>query len=104
MPPRKTNGVGPAGNDLRALIRREREKRGLSLRGLSQSMTEAGWPIALTGISNIEVGRRQASVDDAVAFATVLRFRLDRLLPFDVCATCQNEPPDGFACNTCGRG
>ncbi len=96
---------GPAGEFVRANVRRLREAAHLSLRDLSDLMGEAGRPMLPSGINRIEQGARRVDVDDLVVLAKVLGVRPDELLtPFEleICANCDNEPPVGFTCQTCG--
>jgi len=96
---------GPVGETVRTNIRRLRETKHISLRGLSTMMGDADWPILASGIGRIELGTRRVDVDDLVVFARVLGVRPEELLaPIEptVCANCDNDPPAGFTCQVCG--
>ena len=96
---------GPVGETVRTNVRRLRETKHISLRGLSAMMGDAGWPMLASGISRVENGTRRVDVDDLVVFAKVFGVRPAELLaPIEptVCANCDNDPPTGFTCQTCG--
>ncbi|MDX1882258.1 helix-turn-helix transcriptional regulator [Mycolicibacterium sp. 120270] len=71
MPTRRV-GIGPTGETVRANVAAVRNRRRLTLRDLSEKMTEVGWPMAHATISEIEKGARRCDVDDLVALATAL--------------------------------
>lgn len=70
--PEKKNPLGPTGEQVRANIKRLREKRGLSYRELSERLTAAGRPIPTLGLSRIEKGERRVDTDDLMALSIVL--------------------------------
>lgn len=85
------------------LVAARRAKK-VSAQKLADGMTAAGYPINRSVIANLESGRRaEVSVGHLAAAALVLGLDaaaiLRRAAP---CPKCQNEPPPGFACKTCG--
>ncbi len=85
--------MGPAGRAVAANLRRLREARGHSLRGLSDKMRQAGRPLSADAINKIENGRppadggpeagapvRRVDADDLVALAVVLNVAPNALL------------------------
>lgn len=84
-----------------ARVREERHARKLSGQKLADAMSAAGFSISRSVLANVEGGRvREISVDFAATAALILRVPLLSLLP--KCITCNDEPPAGFTCNTCG--
>lgn len=63
---------GPTGERLAQNVARLREARGISLRTLSERLSELGRPILPSGLSKIEQGDRRVDVDDLVALAVAL--------------------------------
>ena len=48
---------------------------------------------------------RKIGIDDVVRIAGVLGVTIEDLIrPIPPCETCGDAPPEGFTCNTCGRG
>lgn len=100
---RKTNGIGEAGRNLAANLRRFRDGQGISTTALSTLLTDQGRGISATGITKIEGLARKVDVDDLVALAYVLAVSpIDLLSPAPVCPRCEGSPPTGFSCRTCG--
>lgn len=91
-------------------IRAHRERLGLSRDELAERCAGHGRPeLSSAAIINIETGRRNAdtgqrrreiSIDELVVFEKALGVRL--FSPRPPCGTCQDSPPAGFACRTCG--
>lgn len=71
---------GTVGATVAAQVRRLREHRGLSLRGLSEKMSAIGRPVLPSGLSKIEAGDRRVDVDDLAALATALNVEVNQLL------------------------
>ena len=70
---------------LPARIAYERERRGWSYEGLAQRMTEAGCPIAPSGIYKTEQQGRRVVVEELVGYSRVFGIPVERLLlPADV--------------------
>lgn len=70
---------------------------------LSDALVQAGRPIRQTAIVRLEKQKRQVTVDDLAALASVLGVTPAQLLePPTECATCHGTPPPGFACTECG--
>jgi len=64
--------LGPAGEQIKASIRRAREQVGLTYVELSKRLEEIGRPIPVLGLRRIEAGERRVDVDDLEALAYVL--------------------------------
>jgi transcriptional regulator with XRE-family HTH domain len=72
------------GDVFRRRLRETRKLRGLNQRELADMMTAAGHSLDHTQISKIETGAREASWDEIVALAHVLREPVARLVaPYD---------------------
>ena len=78
-------------------IRRERERRGWSMRDLG---SKCG--VNASTILRVEQGRDMA-LSSAVAVAGALGLGMDWLLAETHCGTCDGMPPAGFICSECGR-
>jgi transcriptional regulator with XRE-family HTH domain len=65
-------GIGPIGEAVRVNVAAMRKTRGVTLRDLSEKMTETGHPMAHNTINEIERGARRVDVDDLVALAAAL--------------------------------
>lgn len=87
-------------------IRIARIDLGMSQAGLAQRMTEAGCTVRTSGVWKIEHGYRNGlTVDEAVAFARVLRMPIERLLgPGPACMVCDDVPGVDVVCFNCGLG
>jgi len=89
-------------------VRRLREARGLSLRGLTRKVVENGHRMNPSSLCRIEIGThatggfRPVTVDELVALAKVFELPPERLLAEPKCHACLDSPPAGFACRTCG--
>jgi transcriptional regulator with XRE-family HTH domain len=89
-------------------LKRLRAARGLSQRRLVALAQEKGFRLNHASYSRIELGRnakgglRAVTVDELVAYATVLEVRPERLLEEPTCLACCGAPPAGFACRECG--
>lgn len=73
--PKKTapsTRLGPAGEAVRANVRRLRDAQGVSAAELSKKLDSLDRPIPLIGIQRIEAGTRRVDADDLVALAVVL--------------------------------
>jgi transcriptional regulator with XRE-family HTH domain len=79
-------------------LKRERERRGWSMRNLS---TRSGTTI--NSISRAERGG-DVNLSTAIAMATALGLPLGVLLGEKECARCDGKPPAGFICMACGQG
>lgn len=95
--------LGPAGQAVRANVRRLRQAQRLTTSDLSAKLTAHGRPILPNGITKIEQGGRRVDVDDLAALAATLDVTAQSLLtdPFE-CPNCRNAPSAGFTCSTCG--
>ncbi|MCZ4077288.1 helix-turn-helix transcriptional regulator [Rhodococcus sp. H36-A4] len=72
--------LGPTGETVRENIARIRRERNLTLRSLSERLTEVGRPISNSSISQVETGSRRVDVDDLLAFAVALDVSPNMLL------------------------
>ncbi|MBJ8344825.1 helix-turn-helix domain-containing protein [Antrihabitans sp. YC2-6] len=72
--------IGPSGETARANIARIRRDRGITLRELSQQMSEGDRPLSYPTLSQIETGARRIDVDDLVALAIALDVSPNTLL------------------------
>ncbi len=83
-------------------MRQKREVLGFSQKRLARAVTlERGWTEQAT-IARIETGKRGVSLGDAIALARALGCELDDLLTPVECEACKDNPPAGYACQTCG--
>lgn len=87
-------------------IRIARLDLGMSQQGLAARLTDAGCRISTAGVWKVESGYRNGlTVDEAVAFARVLRMPIERLLePGPACMVCDDVPGIDVACYSCGIG
>lgn len=91
-------------------IRAHRERLGISREELASRCAQHGRPaLTAAAIINIEVGRpnpktgvrrREITIDELAVFEQALGVRL--MDPIPPCRTCNDQPPSGFACRTCG--
>jgi transcriptional regulator with XRE-family HTH domain len=72
--------IGPTGETVRANVKMVREDQKLTLRDLSEKMSETGHPMAHNTISEIERGARRVDVDDLTALAKALKVPTSYLL------------------------
>ncbi|GGN40343.1 transcriptional regulator with XRE-family HTH domain [Actinoplanes campanulatus] len=85
-------------------IRIRRLDLGLTMKQLTQRLADIGCPLPESGVWKVESGyRANITVDEAVAFARVLRMPVERLLgPGPACLVCEDRPASGAACLNCG--
>lgn len=86
-----------------ARIRRIRQARGMSAQALSEAM--AGTPMSLgrSSIASLEAGQRRLTVDELFDFAQALGVPVTHLLAEGPeCGRCNDKPPAGCMCLTCG--
>jgi transcriptional regulator with XRE-family HTH domain len=85
-------------------IRIARLNLGMTHQRLSKLLTDAGCPLSPSGVWKVESGyRANITVDEAVAFAKVLRMPIERLLSSDAaCRVCDDKPPANSVCLNCG--
>jgi transcriptional regulator with XRE-family HTH domain len=79
-------------------LKRERERRGWSMRDLS-----ARSGTTVNSISRAEHGG-DVNLSTAIAMAAALGLSLGVLLDEKECARCDGKPPAGFICMACGQG
>lgn len=79
-------------------VRRERERRGLTLEALGGKCC-----LDAATIMRTEKGQDPA-FSTAIALSAGLGLSLDALLTPMPCGTCDGMPPAGFICSECGRG
>ncbi|WP_424891834.1 helix-turn-helix domain-containing protein [Streptomyces sp. XH2] len=91
-------------------VRRLRTESGWTQSDLAVRTLTASHPLGLNQISAIERGYsthstalRSVSVDELLTLATALRVTPATLLGEPGCPTCEDSPPRGFTCNTCGK-
>lgn len=72
--------LGSTGDEVRANLRRLRDRAGYSLQDLSERLTEAGRPLSGNTLSEIELGARRVDVDDLAALAVALGVMPNALL------------------------
>lgn len=101
---RTRNHVGQLGRTVARNVRRLRGTRELSTREMAEMLAEVGRPIPATSITRIEHLYRSVDVDDLAALASVLGVEIGELLSLAPCAVCNDQPPEGFICRTCGAG
>lgn len=82
-------------------VRALRQARKWSTQTLSDRMTDAGYPIQRSVLSNLEIGyRRSVTVDELFAFADLFGVSVEQMVT-PLCETCQGSPPAGFICGSC---
>jgi hypothetical protein len=64
--------TGPTAARVKANLRRIRDRRRLTTAEMERQLTLVGHPIVGSGITKIELGLRQVTVDDVIALAAVL--------------------------------
>lgn len=64
--------------------------------------TKSGLSASL--ICRLEAGGREVELASAIRLARALGEPLSSLVDDTTCPVCTGEPPEGFACKTCGRG
>ena len=99
-----TAADSPSANVARNL-RRLRRANGFTTQELENRLSKIGHRIARSSITNMEQGRREASLEDVVALGNV--FGLPdpwAMTRQSACVKCNGFPPAGFSCLTCGKG
>lgn len=100
---KKHNEIGEVGRNVAANVQRLRTGQRLSTTKLAELLGAQGRLIHATSITKIEGGARRVDVDDLAFLAAVLKVDPTVLLsPAPICSTCQNDPPPGFECRSCG--
>ncbi len=80
-----------------------RRLRKLSCRALAEQLTAAGFPATRDMITGQELGRiKTITIDQLVATAKVFGVPVAELVSEERCSTCQDRPPAGFICASCG--
>lgn len=83
--------MGPVGKRVAATVREIRKRRGMSVRLLSERVTELGRPVLPSAITRIESGERRLDVDDLMALALALDVSpVTLMLPAST--TCADDP------------
>jgi transcriptional regulator with XRE-family HTH domain len=72
--------IGPAGQQVAENVKLLRQRRGLSLRQLSELLARHDRPILASGLAKLEAGDRRIDVDDLTVIAAVLGSTPMRLL------------------------
>lgn len=84
-------------------IRAMRAGRRWSAQELANRSEKTTRPISRRSISQIEAGSRDVSVDDLMALAQAFDVpAADLLAEAPICRQCSGQPPEGFACLSCG--
>lgn len=85
-------------------IRAFRKARRITGDSFAAQLTRAGYPISRSVLTNFETGRfRHVPVDLVVAAMKVLGVGFHGFMVGPLCGTCDDEPPQGFICQTCLR-
>lgn len=84
-------------------IRQNRKTRNMSVQALADGMKQHGYSTLRSALANMEGSRvRNVPVDLVYAAAAVFKIPVRELLDGPRCSTCQDTPPVGFTCNSCG--
>ncbi|MFC0622840.1 helix-turn-helix domain-containing protein [Kribbella deserti] len=86
-------------------MRQRRTARGHSLATLAASINERipGTKLyTASTLSRFESGKRRIHLDDAYRIATRLGVEIETMLSPVTCTACDDFPPAGFVCQTCG--
>jgi transcriptional regulator with XRE-family HTH domain len=90
-------------NRLVARARAFRIARRWTQSDLAERLSALDWPLTTaTAISKMESGLRLVSVDEAFVLAEAFGVTVEMLLSPTGCDTCDDAPPPGFQCRTCG--
>lgn len=90
--------------DFGANVRRLRQEAGWSQSDLAEAMTNRGYGMHQVTVGKVETAQRPTRLAEVAAFAITLNVAVEDLLqPMPPCEQCEDEPPHGFTCNTCGR-
>ncbi|AYC41983.1 helix-turn-helix domain-containing protein [Streptomyces griseorubiginosus] len=95
-------------------VRDLRERQGISTTVMAERLTALGRRISQSGVTRLETGQRQITVDDLTALAAVLGVRAASLLPsgapLNPCADGEHSydsreitGPGPRTCNDCGH-
>lgn len=79
-PPKRRVQLGATGEQVRANVRRLRERRGVSQAQLARQTADTSRPLASTAINEIENGARRVDVDDLLTLAVALGVNPNALL------------------------
>lgn len=84
-------------------VRGMRQKQRMSASELARRMTEYGLPTTRITIAHCESGyTKSVSVDWVWAASHALNVPVKTLLFGPDCLVCDDSPPTGFTCNSCG--
>jgi transcriptional regulator with XRE-family HTH domain len=89
-------------------VRRLRRRAGRTAADVAQELTALGMPMSTQHLTRLETGRSGSgahvamSVDVLCGLAAVLGVEPAVLLGAPSCRVCEDDPPAGFACRTCG--
>ncbi|MFJ9030021.1 helix-turn-helix domain-containing protein [Streptomyces sp. NPDC102274] len=113
--PKTTRPWGELTKQVARTVRDLRERRQWTTDDLSRRLTEAGYPLAQSGVTRLESGGRRITVDDLEALAAVFGVHPTALLssgapPADPCAVHGHSydnreitGPGPRTCNDCGH-
>jgi transcriptional regulator with XRE-family HTH domain len=82
--------IGPTGETVRTNLKEVRKLRGLTLRDLSEKLSDTDHPMAHNTISEIERGARRVDVDDLMALAKALKISTSYLLGDEAMVTLED--------------
>lgn len=86
-------------------VRTLRRSRGITAKELAKLMGEYGYKTTRTALAQAESGyRKEVSVDWLWSVSQALRVPVNMVLFGPDCTACDDIPPSGYSCNTCGRG
>ena len=85
-----------------------RDERGLSQAEVAKRMRIAGYKWGQTTMTRIEAATRPTSLSEVADLGALYGVKLPDLIAgaperHVTCPVCNEGPPDGFSCNTCGR-
>lgn len=83
-------------------MRAHREQRGWSQSTLADRLRLYGIDLHFSAIAKMELGVRAIRLNEAAAVATAFGVPLVKLLQEVRCDACNDAPPAGFACKSCG--
>lgn len=83
-------------------IRQHRLERGWSQAELASRMSKLSGAWDQATIARIEKGARRIQLNDAFLMAAMFGKQVEDLLDEMQCEACQDFPPAGYACQTCG--
>jgi transcriptional regulator with XRE-family HTH domain len=84
-------------------VRNLRKAQGISAKELARLMGECGYGTSRTSVAQAECGyRKEVSIDWVSAASQALGVSIKTVLYGPDCTVCNDNPPAGFTCNSCG--